>query len=104
MTQLANQLRIAKIALMQSMNLELADDFENAFKQYEASKKQLAFSKKNFDNAQYAFLEGLMSTTEFVIEKNNYFNAESVLVSAKYQYLFSRMILDFHQGKPLGFM
>ncbi len=78
-------------------------DFENAYSQYQASEKQLALNERLFENAQSAHEAGLISTTDFTIEKNNYLNAENSMALAKYQYLFSRMILDFYKGKSLGF-
>ena len=78
-------------------------DFENARSQYRASEKQLKLNERLFENAQYSHESGLISTTDFTIEKNNYLNAENSMALAKYQYLFSRMILDFYNGKPMGF-
>ncbi|MBK8500897.1 MAG: TolC family protein [Saprospiraceae bacterium] len=85
-------------------NIEQAyADLENAISQYRASEKQLNLNKRLFENAQYSHESGLISTTEFTIEKNNYLNAENSMALAKYQYLFSRMILGFFNGKPMGF-
>ena len=78
-------------------------NFENAISQYQASEKQLKLSERLFENAQYSHKSGLISTTDFTIEKNNYLNAKNSMAQAKYQYLFSRMILDFYNGKPIGF-
>lgn len=77
-------------------------DFENALSQYQASEKQLKLNERLFENAQYSHESGLISTTDFTIEKNNYLNAENSMALAKYQYLFSRMILDFYNGRPMG--
>lgn len=78
-------------------------DVENAISQYKASQKQLELSERLFENAQYSHEAGLISTTDFTIEKNNLLNAQNSMILAKYQYLFSDMILDFYKGEPLGF-
>ena len=76
-------------------------NLENAISRYEASKKQLELSERLFDNAKYSHESGLISTTEYTIEKNDFLNAENSMVIAKYEYLFSRMILNFYNGKPI---
>lgn len=76
-------------------------NLENAISRYEASKKQLELSERLFNNAKYSHESGLISTTEFTIEKNDFLNAENSMVIAKYEYLFSRMILNFYNGKPI---
>jgi len=76
-------------------------NLENAISRYEVSEKQLELSERLFKNAKYSHESGLISTTEFTIEKNDFLNAENSMVIAKYEYLFSRMILNFYNGKPI---
>ena len=44
---------------------------------------------------------GLVTATDFLIEKNNYERAQISVVQAKYTYLFKSKIIDFYLGKPL---
>lgn len=83
-------------------DIELAySDLGNSNDQYLAAEKQLNYADKTFRNAEYQYANGLISPTDFFIEKNNFANAENNLVLAKYQYIFSQMILDFYSGKSL---
>ena len=83
-------------------DIELAySDLGNSKEQYLAAERQLNYANKTFRNAEYQYDNGLISPTDFFIEKNNFANAENNFVVAKYQYLFSKMILDFYSGKPL---
>jgi outer membrane protein len=46
---------------------------------------------------------GLMTAIDYLIEKNNFFQAESNLIQAKYDYIFKTKILDFYQGQAITF-
>jgi len=78
-------------------------NYENTSRQYEAAEKQRKYQEIVYDNAGYSFESGLLSSTDFFIEKNKYLNAVNSGILAKYQYLFSRMIVGFYNGQPLGF-
>lgn len=83
-------------------DIELAySDLDNSDDQYLAAEKQLNYAGKTFRNAKYQYANGLISPTDFFIEKNNFATAENNLVLAKYQYLFSKIVLDFYSGKSL---
>jgi outer membrane protein len=43
----------------------------------------------------------MITATDYLIAKNNYSNALSNLIHAKYNYLFTTKILDFYQGNPI---
>ncbi|MDP1623371.1 MAG: TolC family protein [Bacteroidales bacterium] len=78
-------------------------DARASVKKYEASKQQFAAVESVFRNAETKFAVGVMSATEFMIQKNNYTQSQSNLIQSKFDYIFKRKILDFYQGKPITF-
>ena len=99
----SSQVEISKVSLHQAnlqaqqlkndlrKNIEIAyADLENAMAQYEANIQQWELSKRLFENAQYSYEAGLISTTDLTIEKNNLNNTTNTMVAAKYQYIFSQ--------------
>lgn len=78
-------------------------DLKAAVKKYEATKEQLSAVKSVYENAQKKFDVGVLSATDFLIQKNNYTQSQSSLIQAKYDYIFKTKILDFYQGKGIQF-
>jgi len=78
-------------------------DLKGAAKKYEATKEQLAAVTSVYLNSEKKFNVGVMSATDFLIQKNNYNLALSNLIQAKYDYIFKSKILDFYQGKAIQF-
>jgi len=78
-------------------------DLKGATKKYEATKEQLEAVNSVYTNAEKKFNVGVMSATDFLIQKNNYTQALSNLIQAKYDYIFKSKILDFYQGKAIQF-
>jgi outer membrane protein len=78
-------------------------DLKGATKKYEASKEQIAAVSLVYTNSEKKFTVGVMSATDFLIQKNNYTQALSNLIQAKYDYIFKTKILDFYQGKAIQF-
>jgi len=78
-------------------------DLKGAAKKYEATKIQLAAVSSVYQNSEKKFNVGVMSATDFLIQKNNYTQALSNLIQAKYDYIFKSKILDFYQGKAIQF-
>lgn len=84
-------------------NIETAyTDALASYQTYEASLKSVESLKESFKYAKEKFNVGLMSSTDYTLAKNNYFNAESTLTSAKYDYIFKTKILDFYLGRTLS--
>ncbi len=84
-------------------NIETAyTDALASYQTYEASLKSVESLKESFKYAKEKFNVGLMSSTDYTLAKNNYFNAESTLTSAKYDYIFKTKILDFYLGRSLN--
>ena len=46
---------------------------------------------------------GAANNTDFEVAQNNLFQAQTDLTRAKYDYIFKLKLLDFYQGKDLGF-
>ena len=57
--------------------------------------------KESFHYTEQKYTVGMVNSVEYNIAKNNYIKAESELLRAKYQYIFSVKILDFYRGTPL---
>ena len=54
-------------------------------------------------NAEKKFNVGVMSTTDYLIQKNNYVSSLSNVIQTKYNFIFQSKILDFYQGKAITF-
>jgi len=78
-------------------------DMRAAVKKYDATKLQVAAVESVYKNAEKKFTVGVMSATDFLIQKNNYTQAQSSLIQAKYDFIFKQKILDFYQGKAITF-
>ncbi|MCX6304664.1 MAG: TolC family protein [Bacteroidetes bacterium] len=78
-------------------------DMRASVKKYEATKLQVAAVESVYKNAEKKYSVGVMSATDFLIQKNNFTQSQSNLIQAKYDYIFKRKILDFYQGKAITF-
>ncbi len=78
-------------------------DMRASVKKYDATKQQVAAVESVYKNAEKKFTVGVMSATDFLIQKNNYTQAQSNLIQAKFDFIFKRKILDFYQGKAIQF-
>ena len=78
-------------------------DLKSALRKYESTKEQLAAAEISYDNMEKKYNVGLSNAIDFLVEKNNYFKAQSNLIQAKYDYVFKTKILDFYQGTAITF-
>lgn len=74
-----------------------------ALNKYKACEASVSAAQKSFDYAQQKFNAGVISAFDFNTSKNRLYAAESNLLQAKYDYVFKLKVLDYYQGKPLGF-
>lgn len=74
-----------------------------ALNKYVATKLSVDAAAESFKYAQQKFDAGVISAFDFSTSKNRLFAAESNLLQAKYDYVFKLKVLDYYQGKPLGF-
>ena len=78
-------------------------DLRAAEKKFGATKQQVAAVESVYQNSEKKYTVGVMSATDFLIQKNNFTQAQSNLIQAKYDYIFKSKILDFYQGKAITF-
>jgi outer membrane protein len=78
-------------------------DAKAAFNKFTASKISVEAASQSFAFAQQKFNAGAISSFDFSTAKNRLFAAESNLLQARYDYIFKLKVLDYYQGKPLGF-
>ena len=78
-------------------------DLRNSIKKYEAVKEQISAAELSYQNMERKYNVGMMTAIDYLIEKNNYFQAQSNGIQSKYDYIFKSKILDFYQGKPIQF-
>jgi len=114
--QTRNSIRTAKLdrdnQLLQLDNIkkslykEIQQAYYNAVaasSKYTSSVSAAQSSKDAFTLTQAKYENGKATITEFNEAKNNYLNAESDLVQARYEYLYQTALLDFYRGKDLNF-
>ena len=99
----------AKLTLESTLNTIRTDVYQShadagaALRRFKAAKRSLTAQEESFKYARVRYEEGITNTVEFNDAKNRLAAAQSELVQARYDYLFKLKILDFYQGKPLGF-
>lgn len=74
-----------------------------ALNKYHATQMSVDAAGESFKYAQQKFNAGVISSFDFSTAKNRLYAAESNLLQAKYDYVFKLKVLDYYQGKPLGF-
>lgn len=78
------------------------NDAVSAADKYKSSSQAVESYSEAFKYTEKKFEVGIVNSVEYNISKNNYIKAQSELVQAKYQYIFSIKILDFYRGIPLS--
>ena len=114
--QTRNNIRSAKIDrenqvlqlynIKKSLYKEIQQAYYNAVaasSKYTSSETAAQSSKDAFILTQAKYENGKATITEFNEAKNNYLNAESDLVQARYEYLYQTALIDFYRGKELNF-
>lgn len=93
-------LEIEKNNLRKNIEQAYADALA-AYQAYIARQKSLVSLRESFKYAQEKFNVGMVSSTDYDVAKVKLFNAESDMLSAKYDYIFKTKILDFYLGRSL---
>jgi len=78
-------------------------DLRSSMNKFYATKEQYNSSFVSYKNMETKYNVGMMTAIDYLIEKNNFFQAESKLIQSKYEYIFNTKILDFYQGKSITF-
>lgn len=98
------QLAYDNTQLVLRQNIESAhNDAVAALKRYRAAEKSVTALTTSFNYTQERFNVGIINSFDFNNEKNRLNNAQSELLQAKYNYIFSTKVLDFYQGKTISF-
>ena len=78
-------------------------DLKNSMKKYEATLEQYNSAEVSYKNTETKYNVGMVTAIDFLVEKNNYIQAQANLIQSKYDYLFKTKILDFYVGTPIRF-
>jgi outer membrane protein len=65
--------------------------------------EQMELEQRTYTDMEKKYSVGVLSATDFLIEKNNYNRVSMSLIQAKYDYLLRTKMVDFYLGKPLNF-
>ncbi|MBC8343514.1 MAG: TolC family protein [Bacteroidetes bacterium] len=74
----------------------------NAGKKYEAAIKSQEAQRLLFDQSTLMYKEGMLNFYEWQSSRNNLSQAETSLLSAKYDYLYRIKVFDYYRGVPLS--
>jgi outer membrane protein len=107
-----NRVSVAKINLLdaeyteRSTQIQLKQNIEQAylsmttaFERYQVLIEQIKAYTSSFNAAEARLDAGVINSVEFVLTKSNLDQANSALISARYDYLVRVKILDYYQGK-----
>ncbi len=95
-TRLENQ----KLQLQQTIEQAYLDA-KAAAKAFEAAQISLDAQKEAFKNAQESYNYGAMTLFDFDQVRNRLVNAESTMIRAKYNYVFTTKVLKFYYGENI---
>jgi outer membrane protein len=85
-------------------NVESAfNDANAASKSYQANVRQVQAREEAYRMTSQRYELGAANYVEYQVAENDLFQAKSDLTRAKYNFIFRKKLLDFYQGKPLGF-
>ena len=70
-----------------------------AYGQYKGYLDQVAAYKESFRTAEIRFNNGVITSVDYVIAKNNYDRANINLSTSRYNYIFRTKILEYFQGR-----
>jgi outer membrane protein len=85
-------------------NVETAyNDAYAASKSYNSSTRQVQAREEAYRMVKQRYDIGAANFVEYQVAENELFRAKSDLSRAKYNFIFRKKLIDFYQGKPLGF-
>lgn len=98
----------SEVALHQVVD-NLYKIFSQALANLHAAEKRLLFNQSNYEASKQVlyisekrYQAGLLNSVDYSIALTNYNKAEFGLISARYDVLFRRKIIDYYIGKPLN--
>lgn len=95
------ELQLSKNQLYKSIQQAHSDALA-AYSRYVGSKKAVESMEKSFEYTEKKFNAGLVNSIEYNTAKTQLAKAQSDLLQAKYQFLFTKTILDFYAGNPIS--
>jgi outer membrane protein len=88
----------------------LRQNVENAYndalaasKTYNASLRLVTAREEAFRMMTQRYSAGSANSFEYQVSQNDYFQAQTDLTRAKYDFIFRKKLLDFYLGKPLAY-
>lgn len=78
------------------------NEMRSALQKYSAAQKANNAAQKAQDLAQKRYGLGLANMVEYLSIQNNLYEAQSRLLSSKYELIFKSKMIDFYMGKELG--
>ncbi|HEY1045452.1 MAG TPA: TolC family protein [Bacteroidia bacterium] len=96
----ALNLQRTKNTLMSDINLAV-NNYGASKAKHEASVNNVDAQKLSFEYVQKRFDAGVTTSFDFIQAKNNYLQAVSSEVQARYELVFRGLILEFYKGNPI---
>lgn len=94
-------LELAKLNLNKTIN-QAYSDAKAAFKSYRAAMKKVEATTTAFQYAEEKFNVGMINSLEYNEAKKELTKAQSEMLNAKFEYIFTMTILDFYMGNPIS--
>ncbi len=91
----------AKNALLNEINAAM-NSYNAAKARYEASRNNVEAQKLSLDYIQKRFDAGASTSLDFIQSKNNFLQAQSNEVQAKYELVFRGLVLEYYKGNPIN--
>lgn len=76
-------------------------DATGALNRYRSAESSVKSSVESFHYAEQKFAAGATNSVDYTTAKNNLLNAQSMMIQAKYEYVFRVKLLDFYKGVPI---
>ena len=100
---------VARLTVTDNEN-QLRQSIETAYnnalaaaKTYAASVKQVQYSEEAYRMTKIRLDNGAANFVEYQISANDLFSARSNLARSKYNFILTKKIIDFYQGKPIDY-
>ncbi len=94
--------------MAQSTLVQLQQLIEQAYlnmeatkERYNSLKEQVEAYQESFRVAEARFNSGAINTVDYLIARNNFYQAKTSLLTNRYDFISRKKILDFYQGKEL---
>ena len=81
---------------------KIITDAEGYYRRYIAAEENLLSMRESFRITSEKFNNGIVSSTDYIVSKNNLQEAQSNYLQIKYQYIFQIKIIDFYEKIALN--